>query len=351
MRQRLLVMAALAALSLPTHVWAQTPPAAKAEQADQDEQAEKSGKDEKAGKGDKPGQKPSGTTAPGQKIKVGAYIQNITKFDLPLGKYNVDMIVEFTGPEGAKLEPQEFDVLNGEIEKDATGKIKRTEIPETDEPNVRRYKVSAEIAVDLDFRRYPFDVQDLSISIYDPEKTTKQQVYVSDGDVIEREAKAKIPGFLLSEPAKGEVHEESFDNANEKYSIYTIPLTMQRATLSAFMKTFMPVMVMVLISLLALVMGGGAAAGRFGAVTGTLLGAAMFHLATTSSLPPIGYVTLADKVFIAVYFSFLTNLLFTVVLLRKNDLKEEAAVKMIYNTARIAVPAATAAFVAIATMI
>ena len=32
------------------------------------------------------------------KVEVAAHIQSITKFDIPLGKYNVDMTLEFTAP-------------------------------------------------------------------------------------------------------------------------------------------------------------------------------------------------------------------------------------------------------------
>ena len=36
-----------------------------------------------------------------------------------------------------------------------------------------------------DFRRYPFDEQDLSIQIFDPERTSEEQVYVADKDAVE----------------------------------------------------------------------------------------------------------------------------------------------------------------------
>jgi len=326
--RKLVVAAALAVLSMPSILAAQTPP--------------------KPAPGAAPAA-PAEPPAQVEKIKVGAYIQSISKFDIPLGTYNVDLTLEFTAPEGMTLGPPTFDVLNGDIEKD-NGKPKITEMP-GGTANHKKYRVQAIVNLDIDFRRYPFDEQDLSILIYDPDKSTKELVFEPDADVVDRDHKVKIPGFTLSEPEKGAASEESLDDANVKYSVYTIPLTISRPTLSAFNKTYTPLLVMVLISMCALVMGPGAAPARMTTVTGTLLGAVMFHLSTTSSLPPIGYVTLTDKVFIATYLSFLINIGFSVVMIRKNDLKQEAATKNLYSLARIVVPAATLLFYLVAIVI
>lgn len=328
MRLKSVTLAVLSSLSLVAALHAQTPPATKpvAPAAPAAETGEPS--------------------AQKQTVKVGAYIQNITKFDIPYGKYNVDLVLEFAGPEGATLPNQTFDILNGEIEKD-NGKPKVTLLPGTP-ANVRKYKVSAEIAVDFDFRRYPFDEQDLGIQIYDPEHNTTELTYVSDGQNVDRDNRAKIPGFILSEETAGVVSEDTTDDTNDKYSIYEIPLDISRARFSAVLKTFAPLAVMLVISMLALGIGASGGPARLAAVTGTLLGAVMFHLSTTSSLPAIGYVTLTDKVFIASYLAFLVNASFTVRLMRKNDQKLDAETKSVFALAQTVVPVVTILMVALA---
>jgi uncharacterized membrane protein len=62
---------------------------------------------------------------------------------------------------------------------------------------------------------------------------------------------------------------------------------------------------------------------RIGLAASTLLAAVAAHLSAASQLPPIGYLTLMDKVMIVAYALFLNNLISMVLQMRLVDRKKE----------------------------
>jgi len=263
------------------------------------------------------------------------FLLNIGKFDLIAGKYTAEFELELTAPEGTKDYAGTFDILGGRITK--------KEVIKTEEPWNKHYKVEAEIDLDLDFKRFPWDEQDLSIVIYDPENdttTVKFEVPAADKDESLIDEKVKLVGWTIDEETPT-VSEDSFMDPKEKYSMYTYSLTIYRIRFAATMKVLFPLTIMLTISFLALFVGVGAAANRLTILTGVLLAACMFHLNTSSALPPIGYLTMADKIFFSSYVSILMNLIMTVVMLKGNEKKNEELIKSSYNAALIFVPIVT----------
>jgi hypothetical protein len=63
---------------------------------------------------------------------------------------------------------------------------------------------------------------------------------------------------------------------------------------------------------------------RIGLAASTLLAAVAAHLNAANQLPPIGYLTLMDKVMIVAYALFLNNLVSMVLQMRLVDHKKEA---------------------------
>lgn len=268
-------------------------------------------------------------------VKVHMFLLNIGKFDLIAGKYTAEFELELTAPEGTKDFAGTFDLLGGRI-------IKK-EVIKTEEAWNKHYKVEAEIDLDLDFKRYPWDSQDLSIVIYDPEndtETVKFEIPAADKDESLMDEKVKLVGWNIDEETPT-VSEDSFMDPKEKYSMYTFSLTINRLRFAATMKVLFPLTIMVIISFLALFIGAGAAVNRLTILTGVLLAACMFHLNASSSLPPIGYLTMADKIFFSSYLSFLLNLIMTVVMLKANEQKNEERIKSAYGTALVVVPLVT----------
>ena len=97
----------------------------------------------------------------------------------------------------------------------------------------------------------------------------------------------------------------------------------RRAKLNAFMKTFMPVIFIMLVVLSSFILGPDKAGTRLAMVSSGLVACVMFHLSITSSIPPVGYLTFADKFMVLTYFillgSFFLNAWIMVLIDKKKD--------------------------------
>ncbi|MDI6819437.1 MAG: hypothetical protein QMC89_00830 [Candidatus Hodarchaeaceae archaeon] len=81
-------------------------------------------------------------------------------------------------------------------------------------------------------------------------------------------------------------------------------------------KNFLPIIVITLISLLTFAISVKNFGQRVGICVTTLMSAVAYHLAALGALPPLGYLTLLDRVMLVVYTLFLYNLAVSVQAMR-----------------------------------
>jgi hypothetical protein len=296
-----------------------------------------------------------------------------------------------------------FELVNGRIEKnEKTDKPKVDRIEDPNDPTFVYYKINAEMSAKFDFKYFPFDKQSLPIKLACPyvmsaqvfkpmdeitllpdaieaglfdaqvakkltgenrtlvlgaykinnEKTSyelKEDVSKADEKKITAafdsigfnsliSPSVKLPGWTIRQG----VPKYGVDSyMKERFSTFTFPITMTRDRLSAFLKVFMPLLILMVASFVSLFIGTSVAGNRYAVTAGMLLACAMLHLNATSSLPQIGYMTMTDKVFIFSYLSILLNLASSVLLISFNEKKQEKNVKMVYTTALWLVPSVT----------
>jgi len=84
----------------------------------------------------------------------------------------------------------------------------------------------------------------------------------------------------------------------------------------------LPITVITTMSLLAFAISPQNFALRIGLGVTTLMSATAFHLALLSGIPPVGYLTLADRMMLAVYAIFLYNLSASVYIMKLVDAKK-----------------------------
>ena len=115
-------------------------------------------------------------------------------------------------------------------------------------------------------------------------------------------------------------------------------MALSRPRTSAFFKSLVPVIFMVFVAGFTLLLKPKSASGRLTAATGGLMSVVMFHLSSTSALPPMGYMTRLDKFMIATYVIYLVNIAFSVAMVRFEEKKKEKYSELAYLTAAGAVP-------------
>lgn len=119
---------------------------------------------------------------------------------------------------------------------------------------------------------------------------------------------------------------------------YEFELLLKRSGLTSAVRIFVPLLCFLMISFITLMLTPESYDKRLGTNTGMLIASVMFHVAVIASLPPLGYLTLADRTVMATYVTIGFHVLLCVRIQRlwMNDAKERA--HRVHKTSRWAVP-------------
>jgi hypothetical protein len=261
------------------------------------------------------------------KVKVGVYVLSIGKFEVSTGSYTVDFYLSMKCEN--ECDPSNFEFTNGRAV--SVDKI-------IDLTNEKFYRIQAALAENIDLKQYPFDDHYLTISLEDKKNTIDDLVYVFDEQASGVDPSVVLVGWDLTGNI-GEVTTHYYPPYDETYSRFVYKVHIKRIFLAAVMKTFLPILFIVIVGLLALLIHESDKLWtRIGVNTSSLIASVMFHLNVTSSIPPVGYLTFADKFMIATYIILILSLLSTIIMMRHAKQKDEKMLEKIYHVSLYAIP-------------
>ncbi len=262
-------------------------------------------------------------------VRTSVYVLSLGKFDVSSGSYTVDFYLSMECD--APCEP-DFEFMNGR----ATSVDKLI-----DEPNSKFYRVQANLAENIDLKTYPFDEHALMVTLEDKRRQANELVFVPDDAQSGVDPKVVLVGWELDGwNATSETHH--YAPYDEDYSRYSFALSIRRIFLASVMKTFLPVLFIVIVGLLALLIEERDKLWtRIGINTSALLAAVMFHLNVTSSIPPVGYLTFADKFMLVTYVVLVLSLLSTIVMMMHAKRDDARLEKKIYDISLVGIPLLT----------
>ena len=248
--------------------------------------------------------------APTVEVDVGIWLVNVEKVDLAASSYKLDFYLWFKfDPSEINLnEVKEFEFINGaptkyEIEADGNGYLE--------------YRIRGDFIKTFDFSQYPFENQQLTIKLEHKFLDSTQLIYLPD-DSSTIDPEATVAGWDITS-FDTHIAEHSYDT--EYFSRFIATVILQRPTLSAFIKSVLPISVITTIALLAFFISPNNFAQRIGLGVTTLLSATAFHLSLVNGIPPTGYLTFADRMMVGIYTIFLYNLSISVYLMKMVDKK------------------------------
>ena len=263
---------------------------------------------------------------PPQVVEVGVYVMNVGKFELATGSFTIDFYLTLKSdraiPDGA------FEFMNGRA-----GSVDAI----VNEEKHKEFRVLANLYQNLDLRAYPFDRHKLTVLLENKSRDNTSLVWkVSDVD-SGLDPEVTVVGWDLT-GAHGRV--DVHDYGDKKFSRFVYEVELRRIVLTSIFKAFLPAFFIVVVGLLSLLMLPDKVIPRLGMATSALLGTVMFHLTVTSQIPPVGYLTFADRFMIASYVVLLGCLISTVVLMRHNDSKDDASSMRVYRISLRVIPPA-----------
>jgi hypothetical protein len=255
---------------------------------------------------------PEPQTSPA-KVYVGVWLVNVEKVDLAASSYRLDFYLwfRFNPSEISLVDVKKFEFVNGPV-------AEFKPIEENETGGYVEYRIKGDFIKTFDFTKYPFETHTLTIELEHKELDISRLRYVADQNSTIDEA-ANIAGWEIGGHNATEI-EHSY--GDETYSRFIFSIQLRRPMLSSFVKSVLPIIVITTISLLTFFISPQNFGQRIGLGVTTLMSATAFHLSLLSGIPPIGYLTFADRMMISVYIIFLYNLSASVYIMKLVDAKK-----------------------------
>ncbi|MBU1202351.1 MAG: hypothetical protein KJ583_00780 [Nanoarchaeota archaeon] len=260
-----------------------------------------------------------------QEVKVGVYVLNLGKFDIATGAFTADFYLDFQCEE--ECSPENFEFMNGRST--SVDKI-------IDEPTEKFYRVQANLNSQVDLRRFPFDKQEMVIIIEDKRNTIEDIKYVANEEESGIDPSVIFTGWRI-DGWTAKTTEHVYDVYDETYSQYRFTINISKIFFNSFIKTFLPVMFIILILLFSFVLDPDKITTRLTMATSSLIAAVMFHISISNQIPPVGYLTIADQFMLLTYFIILATIFFNVTLLELSERKNSDRVEKIHRFAEFSV--------------
>ncbi|MEM3627913.1 MAG: hypothetical protein QXJ11_06480 [Candidatus Bathyarchaeia archaeon] len=246
-------------------------------------------------------------------VTVGVLVVNVERVDLAASSYRLDFYLWFWfDPSEINIEKvRDFEFVNG---------IPTTkyEVKANETLGYLEYRIRGDFMKTFDFSRYPYETHALTVEL--EHKNLNASLLVFEADLTSTIDEAvNVAGWEIGDFEQS-VTEHSY--IDETYSRFVFSITLKRPVVSSFIKNFLPIAVITTISLLAFAISPQNFAQRISLGVTTLMSAAASHLALLSGIPPVGYLTLADRMMLAIYAIFLYNLSASVYIMKLVDAKK-----------------------------
>lgn len=191
--------------------------------------------------------------------------------------------------------PEDWDLTNGYVI-DKTG----TNI----EPHFYKTKIRGAFFNDVDFRNYPYDEINLAIHIEPYFPLTEERVVfrVNEEYSVINPDTVSVPGWTMGEPTFSSYTTTypwgDFTHFEANFPVVTSPV-------DVFIKKILPALVLASFAFGTFFMSSHILQNRIGIIAPTIVGSIFFHaIFLLGELPPLSYLTLADKIMIAIYTVF-----------------------------------------------
>ncbi len=261
----------------------------------------------------------STSTALNKNVSVSFYLLNLGKFDVATGQYTADFYISFTGTFPANdFTPVNFEFSNGR----ATSSDKILDLTCSTGTCTKFYRIQAALANPVDLRRFPVDSQKLQIILEDKKYTTNDLYYEINHETTGIDDAVTIFGWNLDN-WDASVEDHYYSVYDETYSQFVFTLNISRIPLSAFFKTFVPILIIVTIVMVSFMIDPDKITQRLTIATSSLVAAVMFHVSISNQIPPVGYLTIADKFMLLTYFLLLIAVIINVTILEFVERKKQ----------------------------
>mgnify|MGYP001615919942 CR=1 FL=1 len=252
-------------------------------------------------------------------IQVGLYLLNLGKFDIATGSFTADFYLDFNCE--STCPKMDFEFMNGRAS--SLDKI-------IDEPKEKFYRIQANLNSPVNLRSFPFDKQEMQIIIEDKKAARDSLIYVPNEEESWIDDSIAFTGWQLGQ-WKAVEKEHDYKVYGESYSQYIFTIPIERIKINSILKTFLPVIFILLVMLSGFFLDTEKILTRLGMSGSALVASVMFHISISNQIPPTGYLTFADRFMILTYLIILLSFGLNVIILKLQERKKKDLVEKIHR--------------------
>lgn len=270
-------------------------------------------------------------------VYAGLDFTRINAVDVPGQNFDIEFYMWFRWM--GDLDVENIDFLNG-----IYGIEDKTEVLRKDFSNPVKYicyKIKGTYLYPYNLRKFPFDIQELPMTMSHKSKTANQVMLVVDkGRLSQAKLETIYPEewtFLTRKDYSGTFSQQStfgdpnFDGktGSVDFSVYETRIVIKRILFPYLINLFLPLLIMIVISLFMFLVPVEQFDARMTLVMTALLSILVFHMAQGESLPNVGYMLRADLYFVISYvlmFVLILSTIYTNLLYNKD--KHAFAIKL-----------------------
>lgn len=265
--------------------------------------------------------------------KIGMYVLGITDLDIATGSYTMDVYLNILCSDPCNTPDPTFEVMN------ATGPLEVTDETGDNKGNTsHHYRVRVPLGTNVLLNDFPFDYHLLNMQMEDKILGANKLVYEFDHETSGVDKYAVVSGWQVEEEVTGEVVVHDYPIYSVPYSRLIFNVQIYHPWFSSFMKGLFAAIVIVMVGMLSFLMKYDEISERLALTSSTLVGAILYHLTLTSSIPPVGYMTFADKFMLSNYVIVFLALTVTVRLMLYVNADEKEKALRLHNLTRWSIP-------------
>lgn len=262
-----------------------------------------------------------------EKVVVGVYVNDVQAIDLRTHSYVVDFYLWFRWQDNDLNPAESFEFMNTFDPEAHVGEwLYEEPLAQPDGSQYMLLRHQGAFSAKFDVSRFPFDQHEIIVAIEDAEYSILDQVYIPDTTPIVVNRNIKLPGYLIGEPQLAineNLYATNFGDLNEgDYTVYSraeVILPLQRPVLSGVIKSFLPIVLVVLSAALALILDPAHVEARVGLTITALLALVALQFTATNSLPEVGYLMMIEQIYIVSYFYILATIAIVVIGTRQDE--------------------------------
>jgi len=271
---------------------------------------------------------PAGTTP--AIVNIGAYVVDFNRVDVEAGTVGVDFYLNLKSDTPVSI--SDIELMNGAVTSISTVR---------DTPNEKEYRIVAVLTAEPDLSRYPFDRHTLNIRLEPKQKNEREMLLVIDPAESGLYDDAHLPGWEFS-GSRYAVTNESYLADDVPYSRAVFGFGIERDITSTLLKFFLPIMLIVIVSLSSLLMK---VSSRLGLNASMFLAVVLIHWRVADALPVVAYATFLDLFMMITYATLVLVLLSGILILKFTEDTDTARVQKVnYWSLRLIPPVSIALY-------